>query len=49
MQLFCDRRKIELAHKAIVDDNLKDAVSIQKHVEKLIGLYHQIIEKRKIV
>lgn len=47
MITFCDRRKIELASKAIVDDNLCEEVSIKRHVEKLIGLYNKILEKRK--
>ena len=49
IEYFCNRDKIAVASKAIVDDNLKDDVSIQKHVKKLIGLYNQIIKKRKIV
>ncbi len=44
---FCDRQEIELASKAIVEDNLRDEVSIARHAEKLVGLYDTILKKRK--
>ena len=44
---FCDPPKIQLAHKAIVEDNLVAEVSIKKHVEQLIELYNAIIAKKK--
>jgi UDP-glucose:(heptosyl)LPS alpha-1,3-glucosyltransferase len=44
---FCDPEKIQLAHKAIVADNLKNEVSIQKHVEQLIELYDAVMAKKK--
>jgi UDP-glucose:(heptosyl)LPS alpha-1,3-glucosyltransferase len=46
LETFCDRGKIELAGKAIVDDNMKQNVSIAGHVEKLIGLYEKIMAQK---
>lgn len=46
IRLFCDREKIELARNAIVDDNLKEHVSISKHVNTLIALYESVIKNR---
>jgi glycosyltransferase involved in cell wall biosynthesis len=43
---FCNSEKLELAHDAIVADNLKDEVSIKRHVEKLIELYKKILNQR---
>ena len=47
LRTFSDRDKIELASKTIVDDNLKNQVSIAKHVELLIGLYETILRQRE--
>ena len=47
LKTFCDRDKIELASKAIVDDNLKGDVSIAKHAKTLIGLYEKIITQKE--
>ena len=45
---FCDPEKIQLARQAIIEDNLKEEVSIEKHVKKLIELYHKIITERSL-
>ncbi len=37
----------ERARRAIIDDNLPDAVSIEHHVEALIGLYERLLGERK--
>ncbi|MBL7214254.1 MAG: glycosyltransferase family 4 protein [Phycisphaerae bacterium] len=47
LNTFCDRKKIELASKAIVEDNLKEEVSIMKHVRMLIGLYDTIVARKE--
>jgi len=44
---YCDPSKIELAGKAIAEDNLRDAVSIRKHAETLINLYETIRSGKK--
>lgn len=44
---FCDGEKLELARNAIVADNLKDDVSIEKHAGKLIELYKKVIAEKK--
>ncbi len=46
LSYFCDLKNIELASKAILDDNLKEDVSITKHVKTLIGLYDKIITQK---
>lgn len=43
---FTDTVNIQAACHAIVTDNLKKQISITGHVEKLIGLYQSIIQKR---
>jgi len=45
---FCDPQKIQLAHEAIVEDNLIAEISIKRHVEKLIDLYQAIMAKKSI-
>ena len=47
IRTFCDREKIELASKAIVEDNLKEDVSVTKHVKLLIGLYETILRQKE--
>jgi len=47
LSYFCDPEKIRLAHDAIVEDNLKDGISIKRHAEKLIELYKKIIAEKK--
>lgn len=42
LRTFCDPDKIALASNAIVDDNLKEEVSITKHVNTLIERYKKI-------
>ena len=44
---FCDGEKLELAHNAIVANNLKDEVSIKRHAEKLIELYKKVVAEKK--
>ena len=44
---FCNSEKLELAHNAIIEDNLRDEVSIKRHAEKLIELFNKIIAKKK--
>lgn len=46
MLYYCDRERIELAQKAIAEDNLRQDVSIRKHAEQLIGLYHEIVSRK---
>jgi UDP-glucose:(heptosyl)LPS alpha-1,3-glucosyltransferase len=47
LETFCDRDKIELAHKAIVDDNLSQNISIAGHVEMLIDLYDRVMAQKE--
>ena len=47
LKTFCDKDRIELASKAIVDDNLKNQVSIAGHVKRLIGLYETILRQKE--
>ncbi len=44
---FCNSEKLELAHNTIIEDNLRDEVSIKRHAEKLIELYNKIIAEKK--
>lgn len=44
---FCNPEHIQLAQKAIIEDNLKDEVSIRKHVEQLVELYNTILIKKQ--
>lgn len=37
--LFLQPQKIQLAHNAIIDDNLKQDISIEKCVKRLIELF----------
>ncbi|MHC5088911.1 MAG: glycosyltransferase family 4 protein [Planctomycetota bacterium] len=46
LSYFCDPEKIQLAHQAIVEDNLKEEVSIENHVKKLIELYKKILNRK---
>lgn len=47
LSYFCELKNIELAQRAIVEDNLKDEVSITKHVGALMGLYEKIPAKKE--
>lgn len=44
---FCEPARIELARRAIAEDNLRQDVSIRRHVEELIGLYREILSRKK--
>ncbi|HOK95667.1 MAG TPA: glycosyltransferase family 4 protein [Anaerohalosphaeraceae bacterium] len=47
LQYFCSMEKINLARKAILDDNLRVAVSIEQHVNLLKALYRNILAEKK--
>jgi UDP-glucose:(heptosyl)LPS alpha-1,3-glucosyltransferase len=44
---FTSKNNIQQVSQAIVDDNLRETVSINRVAEKLISVYKSILEKRK--
>ena len=45
---FTNTENIQNASQAIVEDNLKEKISIRRSAEKLQSLYEQIIEIRRL-
>jgi UDP-glucose:(heptosyl)LPS alpha-1,3-glucosyltransferase len=47
LSYYCDPAKIDLARRAIDEDNLRQEVSIGKHAEQLIRLYETILCRKR--